>query len=151
MCIVHTIPYTVLVPDPSNALLLVFSPQVCEASWSFVCYFFSLPQFARLSVASCIFCLLFAPTYLTMVRFVTSLLALSATAWAATSCSSSSQCPKDKPCCSRESASYMRPDQWLIHLARVWRMWYGRLLFGWMRPSLFLFGRLLRPDARLQG
>ena len=74
----------------------------------------------------------FGPTYLTMVRFVTSLLALSATAWAATSCSSSSQCPKDKPCCSRESASYMRPDQWLIHLARVWRMWYGRLLFGWM-------------------
>ncbi|KAJ5094185.1 glycosidase crf2 [Penicillium angulare] len=36
-----------------------------------------------------------------MVRFVTSLLALSATAWAATSCSASSQCPKDKPCCSQ--------------------------------------------------
>lgn len=43
-----------------------------------------------------------------MVRFVTSLLALSAlsaTALAATTttCSTSSQCPKDKPCCSRES------------------------------------------------
>ncbi|KAJ5156195.1 glycosidase crf2 [Penicillium capsulatum] len=36
-----------------------------------------------------------------MVRFVTSLLALSATAWAATSCSTSSQCPEDKPCCSQ--------------------------------------------------
>ncbi|KAJ5988765.1 glycosidase crf2 [Penicillium waksmanii] len=36
-----------------------------------------------------------------MVRFVTSLLALSATAWAASSCSASSQCPKDKPCCSQ--------------------------------------------------
>ncbi|KAJ5574330.1 glycosidase crf2 [Penicillium hispanicum] len=36
-----------------------------------------------------------------MVRFVTSLLALSASTWAATTCSSSSQCPKDKPCCSQ--------------------------------------------------
>ncbi|KAJ5751864.1 glycosidase crf2 [Penicillium odoratum] len=36
-----------------------------------------------------------------MVRFVTALLALSATAWATTTCSSSSQCPEDKPCCSQ--------------------------------------------------
>ncbi|KAJ5667278.1 glycosidase crf2 [Penicillium longicatenatum] len=36
-----------------------------------------------------------------MVRFVTALLALSATALATTTCSSSSQCPEDKPCCSQ--------------------------------------------------
>ncbi|KAJ5095778.1 glycosidase crf2 [Penicillium alfredii] len=38
-----------------------------------------------------------------MVRFVTSLLlaSLGASALAATSCSTSSQCPKDKPCCSQ--------------------------------------------------
>ncbi|OQE19826.1 hypothetical protein PENSTE_c014G03104 [Penicillium steckii] len=36
-----------------------------------------------------------------MVRLAASLLALSATAWAAASCSASSQCPKDKPCCSQ--------------------------------------------------
>lgn len=37
-----------------------------------------------------------------MVRFVTPLLALAATAWAAQSCSSSKQCPEKFPCCSRE-------------------------------------------------
>ncbi|KAJ5609767.1 glycosidase crf2 [Penicillium herquei] len=36
-----------------------------------------------------------------MVRFATALLALSATALATTTCSSSSQCPEDKPCCSQ--------------------------------------------------
>ncbi|KAJ5212285.1 glycosidase crf2 [Penicillium cinerascens] len=36
-----------------------------------------------------------------MVRFVTSLLALSATAFATQTCTASSQCPEDKPCCSQ--------------------------------------------------
>ena len=116
---------------------------------SFVCGLLSIPFFLYILISRTYPFLANPPVHnlTTMVRFVTSLLALSAlsaTALASTTttCSTSSQCPKDKPCCSGESfpVSYRDANppatvsvaNRMISCNSVWRMRYWRILPRWL-------------------